>query len=152
MARRWFGGSDEDGGGSSVAPFMIALVVVVLVLIAIGLTNLFSAQPDADKEQIIRAAIGQNDALQRVDHQAYADYTCPALAGTADDLALRQKSSLDARGARYLDSINNIAVNGDRATATVSYFFDSDRDEKVDAPMVFERRDGRWQVCSSGPS
>lgn len=152
MTRRWFGGGDEGNSGSSAAPFMIALVVVVLVLVGIGLTNMFSAERNSDQEQIIRAAIGQNDALQRVDHPAYADYTCPALAGSADDLALRQKNSVQARGARYLETINNIAVNGERATATVVYYFDSDKDEKVDAPTVFEKRDGRWQVCSSGPS
>ena len=140
---------DDERAGGSPLPFMIALGVVVIVLIGIGLNALLNPGGDTDRDQVIRAAIGQNDALQRVDHDAYAGFTCPPLAGTAEQLAARQQASVAAHGDRYVDGVNNIAIDGDRATATVVYFFGSDRSKKVDTATTFERHDGKWQVCTA---
>lgn len=140
---------DDERTGGSPLPFMVALGVVVLVLIGIGLNALLNSDEQTDQDQVIRAAIGQNDALQRVDYKAYAGFTCPSLVGTADQLAARQKASVAAHGDRYVDGVNNIVVDGDRATATVVYFFGDDRSKKVDTATTFERHDGHWQVCTA---
>lgn len=145
-------GRRDDDSGSSAAPFMIALGVVVLVLIAIGLISLFGREADMDQEQVIRATIGQNDALQRVDHDAYASYTCPEQTPDAAELTRRQHDSSTERGPRYVEDVVDVAVDGDKATAKAIYFFESNRDEKVDATIDYVRVDGQWKVCSATPS
>ena len=54
-------------------------------------------------------------------------------------------------GARYVDDVTGVAVDGDRATANVSYHFDKAPDTKTGVDTTFVREDGAWQVCSAGP-
>jgi hypothetical protein len=43
-------------------------------------------------------------------------------------------------------------IDGDRATATVTYHFDKAPDTKTGVATTFVRKDGAWKVCSTGPS
>jgi hypothetical protein len=45
-----------------------------------------------------------------------------------------------------------VVIDGDRATATVTYHFDKAPDTKTGVEMTFVREDGAWKVCSPGPS
>ncbi len=47
----------------------------------------------------------------------------------------------------------SVKIDGDRATATVTYHFDkAPDDQKPVSTMTFVREDGAWKVCSTGPS
>ncbi|MGV0601927.1 lumazine-binding protein, partial [Mycolicibacterium pulveris] len=52
----------------TMAPFLAALGVVVLVAIVIGLFSLLGGDEPSPEQQITRAAVGQNDALQRLSY------------------------------------------------------------------------------------
>ena len=49
-------------------------------------------------------------------------------------------------------AVTDIKIDGDRATATVTYHFDKAPDAKTPVPMTFAREGGAWKVCSTGPS
>ena len=50
------------------------------------------------------------------------------------------------RRAGFVDDVTAVAINGDRATATVTYHFERSPEAKVTAPMVFTREGGEWKV------
>jgi hypothetical protein len=135
-----------------MTPFLAALAITVLVVIAIGLLNFFGDdEPPAD-QQVARAAVGQNDALQR---QSYADlrgYTCHAELGNETDVLAHQRDSVAKQGERFVDDVTDVKIDGDRATAKVTYHFDKAPDTKTRVEMTFVREDGAWKVCSPGPS
>jgi hypothetical protein len=99
-----------------------------------------------------RAAVGQNDALQRLNYADFRRYTCAALPGTEGDVLAAQRASVAKHGARYVDDVTNVAIDGDHAAATVVYHFATSSADKVNAPVNFVREDGSWKVCSPGPS
>ncbi|KUH82103.1 hypothetical protein [Mycobacterium sp. IS-1556] len=141
----------EPADRSTAAPFLIALTIFVLVVIAIGLLNLFEDdEPPAD-QQVARAAVGQNDALQRQNYSDFRGYTCPAHAGTETEVLAAQRNSVDQRGERFVDDVTDVKIDADRATATVTYHFDKAPDEKKAVEMTFVRDGDAWKVCSPGP-
>ncbi|BCI51292.1 hypothetical protein NIIDNTM18_05700 [Mycolicibacterium litorale] len=146
--------SDPDTGRPSdrptAAPFMVALVIIVLVVIGIWLANLFEGDELTDEQQIGRAAAAQNDALQREDYRDFVANTCRAEHLTEREVLDRQRSSSAEQGARFIDGVSGVTVQGDRATATVTYHFDKSEDDKFGVPTTFVREDGAWKVCSTG--
>ncbi len=42
-------------------------------------------------------------------------------------------------------------IDGDRASADITYYFDSDPEAKETVEMSFAHEDGAWKVCSPGP-
>jgi hypothetical protein len=147
-------GSDPYTGRPSdrptATPFLVALVIIVLVVIGIWLVNLFEGDEPTPEQLIGRAAAAQNDALQREDYQAFQAATCRAEHATETEVLERQRSSSAEQGARFLDGVSGVAVDGDRATATVTYHFDKSEDDKFGVPTTFVREDGGWKVCSTG--
>jgi hypothetical protein len=144
--------SDDAADRPTMAPFLGALAIIVIVVIAIWLVNLFEGDRTPEEQKVARAAVGQNDALQREDFADFSTYTCKKLQGTQSDMTARQRDSKTKRGARFVDDVTGVKVDGDRATATVTYHFDKAPDAKTPAPMTFVREDGAWKVCSTGPS
>ena len=144
--------SDELPGGDrpTAVPFLIALVIVVVVITGILVIN--RGAGDGDPEQIGRAVVAQNDALQRQDYGAFTASTCAARHGTEQEVLTRQRDSVAAKGERYVDGTGNVAVVGDTATATVLYHFGDDEDTQVSTDMMFAREGGTWKVCSDGPA
>ena len=141
----------EQQDRNSLMPILTALGVVVLVLIAFGIWSLFRGDGLTPELRVARAAIGQNDALQRADYAAFRTYTCAAEQGSESEVLARQHQSTTAKGARFVDDVTAVAINGDRATATVTYHFERSPEDKVTAPMVFTSEGGEWKVCSPGP-
>jgi hypothetical protein len=135
-----------------MAPFLGALAIIVIVVIAIWLFNVFEGDRTPEDQKVGRAAVGQNDALQRESFADFRTYTCGDKQGVEADVLARQRDSKNSRGARFVDDVTDIKIDGDRATATVTYHFDKAPDAKTAVPMTFVREDGAWKVCSTGPS
>ena len=147
----------SDAGEAScdrptMAPFLGALAIIVIVVIAIWLFNVFQGDQTPEDQRVARAAVGQNDALQRENFADFGTYTCAAVHGSESDVIARQRDSVAKRGARFVDDVTDVKIDGDRATANVTYHFDKAPDQKTPVPMTFVREDGAWKVCSTGPS
>jgi hypothetical protein len=140
-----------DADRPTMAPFLGALAIIVLVVITIALFSLFGRGGVTDDQLVGRAAIGQNDALQRQNYADFRAYTCRAQQGTETDFLASQRDSVSSRGERFVDEVTGVVVDGDRATAKVTYHFDKAPDAKTGVAMTFVREDGAWKVCSTGP-
>jgi hypothetical protein len=131
-----------------MAPFLAALAVIVVVVIAIWLSNFFQGDEQNEDKRVATAAVAQNDALQRQNYADFRAYTCRAEHGTEPDFLGRQRESVAAQGERYVDGVSNLTIDGDRATATVTYHFDKAPDAKTNVETTFVREEGAWKVCS----
>jgi hypothetical protein len=143
--------SDDTAGRPTATPFLAALAIIVVVVIAIGLVNLFESDELSDDQQVARSAVAQNDALQRENYADFRTYTCDAQHGSEADVLARQRHSVSKQGQRFVDDVTNVMIDGDRATARVTYHFDKTPDAKAGVEMTFVREDGTWKVCSTGP-
>jgi len=143
--------TEPEADGASPMPILIALGVAVLVLAAVGIAWLFDKKPMSEDVMVGRSAVGQNDALQRDSYPDFRKYTCAAQQGAEAEVLAAQQKSKDAHGARYVDDITDVKIDGDKATATVTYHFERAADDKLKTPMTFARENGEWTVCSPGP-
>ncbi len=135
-----------------MAPFLGALAIIVIIVIGVWLLNLSRGDGLSEDERVGRAAVGQNDALQRQNFADFRGYTCRAQQGTEADILARQRDSVAKNGARFVDDVTDVVVDGDRATATVTYHFDKAPDTRTGVGVAFVHEDGAWKVCSIGPS
>jgi len=143
---------DEAVDRPTMAPFLGALAIIVIVVIGIWLFNVFGSDPTPEDQKVGRAAVGQNDALQRKNGTDFNSYTCEKLRIPEADLAAKQQDSVAKRGARFVDDVTDVKIDGDNATATVTYHFDKAPNDRTPVPMTFVREGGAWKVCSTGPS
>jgi hypothetical protein len=143
--------ADDSGTGGTPLPFLAALAVIVLVLIGIGGMAFLRRHADTEREAVVRAALAQNDALQRLDYRDFRSHTCAQLAGVEAEVIAQQRDSSAAKGARYVDDVSGVSIDGDRATASVTYSFGHSRDAKIGTATTFAREDGVWRVCTPGP-
>lgn len=143
--------NERDNSGSSPMPILIALGVAVIVLIVFGISWLVRGDGLTEDQRVGRAAVGQNDALQRENYPDFRKYTCAAQQGAEAEVVARQQQSKSAHGARFVDDVTAVRIDGDRANATVVYHFDKTPDKRVESPMTFVREGGDWKVCSPGP-
>jgi hypothetical protein len=139
--------AEEPVDRPTMAPFLGALAIIVLVVIGIVVANLSGGDGLSEEQRVGRAAVGQNDAMQRQNWSAFGDYTCREQRGTEADFLARQRDSVARKGARFVDDVTGVRIDGDRATGTVVYHFDKAPDTKVDAETTFVREDGAWRVC-----
>lgn len=146
-----FGLDDSEERRTTVAPFVAALAIVALVVIAIVVFSLNRGDGLTEEQRVARAAVAQNDALQRESYVDFQAHTCSALQKTESEVLDQQRDSVADKGARYVDDVTDVTIAGESATGTVIYHFDTAPDTKVDAPMTFARQDGQWKVCSPGP-
>ncbi len=142
---------ESDADPPTFAPFLGALAIFAIVVIAIVLFNVFGSHSAPDDQQVGKAAVGQNDALQRQNYADFRTYTCRAQQGAEADIAARQRDSVAKRGQRFVDDVTGVVIEGDHATAKVTYHFDKAPDVKTRADMTFVHEDGAWKVCSTGP-
>jgi hypothetical protein len=133
-------------------PFLAALAIAVIVVIAIGLMNFFGDDEPTPEQLIVRAAVAQNDALQKENYADFRLSTCRAEQGTEAEVIADQRDSVSQQGQRLLADVADVVVEGDRATATVTYEFDKAPDAKTDVDTTFLREDGAWKVCTPVPS
>ena len=133
----------------TIAPFLGAFAVIAIVVLGIVLFNVFGSSTTTPGDQVAQAAVAQNDSLQRQDYGKFRNFTCRAAQGTEAGFLARQRDSVAKNGERYLDDVTNIAVDGARASATVTYHFDKTAETKTPAEVSFVQEDGAWKVCLS---
>jgi hypothetical protein len=138
---------DEERG--SLAPFGAAFAVFALVVIGVTVFTLTRGDGLTEAQRVGRAAVGQNDALQRQNYVDYQRYTCAQQQGTEATILAAQQESVREHGARYVDDVTDVKIDGDRATGTVAYHFEKDPNAKRSSPLTFARQDGQWKVCSA---
>lgn len=136
---------------SSLAPFAIALVVFAVGLAGVAVFRFLRGDGLTEEQRVGRAAVAQNDALQREDYMDFRRFTCPEEQGTEDEVIDAHRKSMDLHGARYIDDVADVRINGDSATATVVYNFELVPDTEHAARLTFVRMDGDWLVCSGYP-
>lgn len=144
--------NERANDGSSPMPILIALGVVAVVLLGLGISWLFRGDGLSEDQRVGRAAVGQNDALQRENYPDFQKFTCAAQQGAEAEVIARQQQSKSAHGARFVDDITGVKIDGERATGTVVYHFERTSDKRIETPMTFVREGGDWKVCSPGPS
>ena len=132
----------------TATPFLAALAIIAIVVIAIGLVNYFGNDELTPEQQIVRAAVAQNDALQKENYADFRTNTCLSEQGTETEVIAGQRDSKEKQGRRLIDDVTDVAVNGDYATAKVTYQFDKTPDTKTDVETTFVREDGAWKVCT----
>lgn len=143
---------DPDPDRPTIAPFLGALAIIVLVVIGIVVFHALGDDGPTPEQDVNRAAVAQNDALQRANYADFVTFTCAAERGTEADVLARQRDSVAKKGERYVDGFADVRIDGDRATAAVTYHFDEAPDDSVRVDMTFVREGGAWKVCSPGPS
>ena len=84
--------------GPTIAPFLGALAIIVLVVIGIVVVNVFSGSDPTSEQQVRGAVVGQNDALQRADYADFRDFTCRAAQGNEADVLADQRDSVEKKG------------------------------------------------------
>jgi hypothetical protein len=136
---------------SSILPIALAAAIVILAIGAMWGLSFLRDDKVPDDGLVVRAAVGQNDALQRESYTDFRNFTCVAEQGTESQVLADQRQSKNAKGNRFVDDMKDFAITGDRATATVVYHFESKPDDKISKPMTFVRENGAWKVCSPGP-
>ncbi|TGD89094.1 nuclear transport factor 2 family protein [Mycolicibacterium sp. CH28] len=144
--------TEPEKDQSSPLPILIALSIAVIVLIGVGISWLVRGDGMSEDLKVSRAAIGQNDALQRESYPDFRKNTCTAEQDNEADVLARQQKSKLVHGARFVDDVTGVHIDGDRATATVVYHFEHAPDDKIKTPMTFVREGGDWTVCSPGPA
>jgi hypothetical protein len=108
----------------------------------------FGSDTTTPGDQVAKAAVGQNDAMQRQDFGKFRDFTCRAKQGSEAEFLTRQRDSVTKNGERYLDDVTDITVDGARASATVTYHFDKTAETKTPGEVNFVQEDGAWKVCT----
>jgi hypothetical protein len=131
-----------------MAPFLGALAIIVLIVIGIAVANSFGGDGPAPEQDVSRAIVGQNDALQRQSYTGFRDYTCRAEQGSEADFLARQRDSVAKSGERYVDGVRNVRIDGDRAMVEATYHFDKTPDATFVSELTVAREDGTWKVCS----
>jgi hypothetical protein len=142
--------SEPDAGEDkpTLAPFLGALAIIVLVVIGIVAFNVFGRSEDTPDQQVRAAVVGQNAALQRQSYADFQSFTCRAQQRTEADVLAGQRDSVGKSGERYVDEVADITVDGDHATAKVTYHFAKTPDAKSNAAVALLKEDGAWKVCS----
>jgi hypothetical protein len=146
------GDTGPDDDRPTIAPFLGALAIFGAIVIAIVVLNGNSDDGPTPEQDVGRAAVAQNDALQRADYADYQRYTCAALDGQEGDVLARQRDSVAQRGERYVDDIDDVRIAGDEARGFVTYHFDNAPEATERVELTFVREAGAWTVCSPGPS
>jgi len=141
------GADADDTDKPTMAPFIGALVVIVLVVIGIVVVDAVGGNDLTPEQTVSRAVIGQNDALQRKDYARFRDYTCAAAQRDESSVLADQQKSVDANGERYVDGVDDVRIDGSTATASVTYSFGNARDDTTTTTVALVDEGGAWKVC-----
>lgn len=131
----------------TIAPFVGALAIVVLIVIGMFVVDALGGDDLTPQQLVSRAVIGQNDALQRQDYAAFRDFTCAAAQGDEASVMAAQRDSVEKNGERFVDDVADVRIDGDQATAAVTYGFDKSRDDKKTSDVSLVKEDGSWKSC-----
>jgi hypothetical protein len=139
--------SDWPADKPTMAPFLGALAIILLVLIGIVAFSVFGGSDQTPDQQLRAAVVGQNDALQRRDYADFQRFTCRARQRDQADVLAGQHDSVSKNGERYVDAVSDLRIAGDQATVEVTYHFAKNPDATSNAEVALVREDGAWKVC-----
>ncbi|MGL4305610.1 MAG: hypothetical protein ACRCSF_05595 [Mycobacteriaceae bacterium] len=156
--------SDDNSGvvdhTATVWPFVAAATIFIVIIGVVVLSNIWGSQPTlTDEQQITRAVVGQNDALQRSNYQDYTSYLCDELLASATlvdeaSFVAKQSKSEEANGAHIIDEVTDMAIVGEAATANVkSHYADQPTNSAENVIVVsikFVKEKDSWKVCTAG--
>jgi hypothetical protein len=142
------GASDLPEDRPTLAPFLGALAIILLVVIGIIAFNAFGGSDATPDQQLRAAVVGQNDALQRQNYVDFRRFTCRAAQRTEADVLAGQRDSIAKSGERYVDEVSDLKITGERATVKVTYHFAKAPDTTSGAEVALVREDGAWKVCA----
>jgi hypothetical protein len=130
-------GYDNQRDLRTIVPFLLAVGVIAVVVIGIVIANLASPAEDNVTEADLIGTAAQNLAAAARDNEQerLESTTC---AGFAID-------SSPIGGGGEIKKIENVQVNGDKATADVTVTVDGNESASV---WHFTRVDEHWLVCS----
>jgi hypothetical protein len=137
----------ESPDRPTIAPFLGALAIIVLVVIGIFAVNAFDSRPPTPDQELRAAVVGQNDALQRQNYADYRGFTCAAAQGVEADVLAGQRDSAEKNGERYVDEVSDLRIDGDKGTVKVTYHFGKKPDDKSSSEVALVQEDGAWKVC-----
>jgi hypothetical protein len=140
---------EDDDQTATLWPFGAALAIFAIVVIAVVLYAKTRGDGLSEEQRVGRAAVAQNDALQRLNYADFRKYTCASEQSSEGVVIAAQRDSATKNGARFVDDLTDVKIEGDKATGTVAYHFDKSADSKRRSPMVFAKQDGDWKVCSA---
>jgi hypothetical protein len=140
---------EDDDNTTTLWPFAAALAIFALVVIAVLVFTRGGGDGLTEEQRVGRAAVGQNDALQRLNYADFRTYTCTSEQGDEAKVVAAQRDSAAKNGARYVDDVRDVKIEGDKATGTVVFHFDKNADDKRSSPLMFAKQDGQWKVCSA---
>ena len=104
-------------------------------MIAVAVVTLTRGDGLTEEQRVGRAAVGQNDALQRQNYRRLpALHMCPGDRAREAKCIGAQQDSVRQHGARYVDDVTGVKIDGDRATATVAYHFEKDAEQQAHHP------------------
>ena len=77
-------------------------------MIAIGLVNYFGDDELTPEQQVVRAAVAQNDALQKENYADFRGNTCRRSRGPRLKFIAGQRDSKDKQGERLIDDVTDV--------------------------------------------
>ncbi|GAB10205.1 hypothetical protein GOARA_053_00310 [Gordonia araii NBRC 100433] len=146
------GQSPDDGdsrGKPTRGPIIAALVIVVILLSVILIPQFVNPVDERGGDDTgVRLAINDHyTARNALNYEAFAAATCSAKTPQRDEFLTVNRRSRDEHGPIKIPEISAVAVNGDRASATVHWHYEGKDEARQTAPTSLVRQDDRWKVC-----
>ncbi|GAB2661445.1 hypothetical protein GCM10027169_25160 [Gordonia jinhuaensis] len=146
---------DESTSGlRAIWPFLVALGIVVLLFAIWGIAQLVNPSDErmGTNDKIAAAVNDHYTAQNSGNYDKFRATTCSAVLGAADfptESAFDADHDRDSRehGKIQIDSIDDIAVDGSTATATLRWTWEKSGDDKQSTPIRLQQESDTWKVC-----
>jgi hypothetical protein len=88
-------------------------------------------------------------AQNALNYDTFTRWTCAAKLPPRDEFLTRATASRDVNGPIVIPpgKIADVAINGDRASATVSWHYGKKTDAVTTTATTLVRQDNQWKVC-----
>lgn len=148
----------DDPGWKAAWPFLVAVVIVVLALGAIGLFHVLRPASErlTDTAKITHAINDYYTAKNSITYDKFRDASCATdqksatfpSAATFRDAAQRSR---DEHGNIVVTDITETAVNGGTATANMHWNYNKNPSNQI-LPLALVKQGDDWKVCGpKGP-
>ncbi len=132
-------------------PMLAAIAVVVILLGVVFIyqwTRPFSDRVGPDDE--VRIAINNHYTAQNaLNYQSFSEWTCAAKTPPREEFLKKNGPSRDANGKIVIHDggIADVAINGDKASAVVTWRYEKKPDQPTTTPTTLVRQGDQWKVC-----
>ncbi|GAA3033763.1 hypothetical protein GCM10010528_13460 [Gordonia defluvii] len=138
---------DAPTRGPIIAALAVVVVLIGLILIPQWLHPFASRVSDEDS---VRMAVNNHYTAQNaLNYDTFTRWTCAAKLPPRDEFLTRATASRDVNGPIVIPpgKIADVAINGDRASATVSWHYGKKTDAVTTTATTLVRQDNQWKVC-----